>query len=43
MVNCPKGLIGVHAYDLDDDGCHDIEDDDTDGDGLSNADESPRV
>ena len=37
--NCPKGLIGVHAYDLDDDGCHDIEDDDTDGDGLSNADE----
>ena len=37
--NCPKGLIGMHAYDLDDDGCHDIEDDDTDGDGLSNADE----
>ena len=37
--NCPKGIIGVHAYDLDEDGCSDLEDDDIDGDGLSNAEE----
>ena len=28
-----------HAYDLDEDGCSDLEDDDIDGDGLSNAEE----
>ena len=37
--NCPKGIIGVHAYDLDEDGCSDLEDDDIDGDGLSNSEE----
>ena len=37
--NCPKGIIGVHAYDLDEDGCSDLEDDDIDGDDLSNAEE----
>ena len=35
--NCPKGIIGVHAYDLDQDGCSDLEDMDIDGDGLENS------